>query len=90
MKPGVSNMFLKQSDKVRNGSQYYLAVLKRLMARIRRIRPEYRTGSSWCLLHDNAPSYTSLVRRFLVKNVYVLNHLPYSPDLAPCDYSLFP
>ncbi|GFX68623.1 mariner Mos1 transposase [Trichonephila clavipes] len=62
------------------------------MTRIRSIRPEYRTESSWCLLHDNAPSYTSLVvRRFLAKNnVCVLNYPPYSPNLAPCDYSLFP
>jgi len=71
--------------------EYYLTVLKRLMSRIRRILPEYKDESSWCLLHDNAPSHTSLiVRRFLTKNsVCVLNHPPYSPDLAPCDFSLF-
>ncbi|UYV73579.1 hypothetical protein LAZ67_10004142 [Cordylochernes scorpioides] len=65
--------------------EYYLNVLKRLIARIRRIRPEYRDEDSWCLLHDNAPSHSSLiVRRFLAKNnVCVLNHPPYSPDLAP-------
>ncbi|UYV73952.1 hypothetical protein LAZ67_11001570 [Cordylochernes scorpioides] len=68
--------------------EYYLNVLKRLIARIRRIRPEYRNEDSWCLLHDNAPSHSSLiVRRFLAKNnVCVLNHPPYSPDLAPCDF----
>ncbi|UYV61578.1 hypothetical protein LAZ67_1005355 [Cordylochernes scorpioides] len=72
--------------------EYYLNVLKRLIARIRRIRPEYRDENSWCLLHDNAPSHSSLiVRRFLAKNnVCVLNHPPYSPDLAPCDFYLFP
>ncbi|GFU78826.1 HTH_48 domain-containing protein [Trichonephila clavipes] len=61
-------------------------------ARIRRIPPEYRTESSWCLFHDNAPNHTSLlVRRFLAKTtVCVSNHPPHSPDLAPCDYSLFP
>ncbi|GFW23703.1 hypothetical protein TNCV_2032461 [Trichonephila clavipes] len=49
-----------------NTNQYYLAVLKCLMARIRRIRPENRTESIWHLLHENAPSLTSLiVRRFL-------------------------
>jgi histone-lysine N-methyltransferase SETMAR len=71
---------------------YYLEVLKRLMVRIRRIRPEYRDPESWSLLHDNAPSHNSLiVRRFLARNqVCVLNHPPYSPDLAPCDFSLFP
>ena len=72
--------------------EYYFHILKRLLARIRRIRPEYRDESSWCFLHDNAPPHTSLiVRRFLAKNnVCVLNHPPYSPDLAPCDNFLFP
>ena len=71
---------------------YYLEVLKRLMGRIHRIRPEYRDPEDWSLLHDNAPSHTSLiVCQFLARNrVSVLNHPPYSPDLAPCDFSLFP
>ncbi|GFW22050.1 HTH_48 domain-containing protein [Trichonephila clavipes] len=43
--------------------QYYLSFLMHLMARIRRIRPEYRTKSSWCLKHDNALSHTSIVFR---------------------------
>ncbi|GFU47441.1 hypothetical protein TNCV_3109241 [Trichonephila clavipes] len=43
--------------------QYYLVVLKLLMARIRCIRPEYRTERSWCKLQDNALSRTSLVVR---------------------------
>ncbi|KAG5320020.1 MOS1T transposase, partial [Pseudoatta argentina] len=59
------------------------------MGRIHRIRPEYRDPEDWSLLHDNAPSHTSLiVRQCLARNrVSVLN---YSPDLAPCDFSLFP
>ncbi|KAG5336738.1 SETMR methyltransferase, partial [Acromyrmex heyeri] len=71
---------------------YYLEVLKRLMGRIHRIRPEYRDPEDWSLLHDNAPSHTSLiVRQCLARNrISVLNHPPYSPDLAPCDFSLFP
>lgn len=71
---------------------FYLDVMKRLMARIRRVRPEYRDPESWSLLHDNAPSHNSIiVRQFLARNnVCVLNHPPYSPDLAPCDFSLFP
>ena len=35
---------------------FYLGVLKRLVRRIRRVRPEYREDESWRLLHDNAPS----------------------------------
>ena len=43
-------------------------------------------------LNDNAPAHTAgSVRRFLAqKQVPVLNHPPYSPDLAPADYFLFP
>jgi len=72
--------------------EFYLGVMKRLLARIRRIRPEYREIGSWSLLHDNAPSHRSrLVTEFLVKNhVIPLHHSPYSPDLAPCDFYLFP
>ena len=71
---------------------YFFGILRRLMARICRIRSENRDPEIWSLLHDNAPSHTSLiVRQFLARNqVYVLNHLPYSPDLAPCNFSLFP
>ncbi|GFX11326.1 putative DD34D transposase [Trichonephila clavipes] len=40
--------------------------------------------AGWCLLHDNAPSHTSLIVRrvFARNNVYMLNHPLYSPDLA--------
>ena len=48
---------------------YYLEVLNRLMAKIRRIRPEYRDPETWPLLHDNASSHTLLtVRKFLARN----------------------
>ena len=71
---------------------YYLEGLKYLMTRIRRIQPEYRDPETWSLLHYNARSHISLnVRQFLARNqVCVLNHPPYSPDLAPYDFSLFP
>ena len=42
------------------------------------------------LLHDNAQAHkSSTVAQFLKsENVNVLSHLPYSPDLTPCDFSL--
>lgn len=41
------------------------------------------------LLYDNAPSLTVL--QFLVtKSVTDVYHPPYSPDLAPADFYLFP
>lgn len=70
---------------------FYVSVLKRLVARIRRVRPEYRANGSWRLLHDNAPSHRStLTTDYLTKNgILTINHSPYSPDMAPCDFYLF-
>ena len=71
---------------------FYLSVLERLWKRIRRVRPEYSALGSWFLLHDNALVHWAVaVQEFLArKQVCVLNHPPYSPDLSPCDYFLFP
>ena len=47
---------------------------------------------SWLLYHDNAPAHNVLgIREFLAKsNIAVLEQPPYSPDLALCDFFLFP
>ena len=44
------------------------------------------------LLHDNASSHKFMVvKSFLAsEKEKVLNHPPYSPDLSPCDFFLFP
>ena len=48
---------------------FYLGVLRRLLHRIRRIRPEYREEGSWRLFYVNAPSHRStLITEFLTKN----------------------
>ena len=41
---------------------------------------------------DNVPSHTAFVtREFLAKNnITIIDHLPYLPDLATCDFYLFP
>jgi len=71
---------------------FYLSVLERLWKRIRHVRPEYSAPGSWFPLHDNAPVHRAVdVQEFLArKQVRVLHHPPYSPDLSPCDYFLFP
>ena len=72
--------------------QYYKdVVLKKLKKYYQKRRPA--TGFKHVgLLHDNAPAHTSaIVTAFLKKEkVTVLPHSPYSPDLAPCDFFLFP
>ena len=49
----------------------------------------------WLLHHDNAPAHNALgIQEFFGKNnIAVLEHLeqpPFSPDLTPCDFFLFP
>ena len=46
----------------------------------------------WLLYHDNAQAYNAWgIREFLAKNNIVLpEQTPYSPDLAPCDFFVFP
>jgi transposase len=44
------------------------------------------------LHHDNAPTHISLKTTEFVtnNNMVIVPHPPYSPDLAPCDFVLFP
>jgi histone-lysine N-methyltransferase SETMAR len=69
---------------------HYLEVLKRLRDQVRRKCLE-RWRNQDCLLHNTAPAHTALsVQRFLAaKNMAVVPHPPYSPDLIPCDLFLF-
>ena len=45
-----------------------------------------------CLIHDSAPTHKwVLIQDFLKEEKVVqLSHPPYSPDLSPCDFFLFP
>jgi len=71
---------------------FYVEVLRRLRESVRRKRPETWRDGDWILHHDNAPAHTShLVQQVLAKHGTVqLQQPPYSPDLAPCDFFLFP
>ena len=64
----------------------------RLLRRIRRFRPELHRIGKWMLLHDNSSAHSEIiVRQFLAhKMVAVLDQPPYSPDLTPTDFFLFP
>jgi len=72
--------------------QFYLQVLKRLCDSVQKKRPEIWSSSDLFLHHDKAPAHTALsVQQFLGKNnMMVIPHPPYSPDLAPCNFFLFP
>jgi hypothetical protein len=45
-------------------------------------------NGSWMLLHDSVLAHNALsFKTFLAKHkIPVLEHPPYSPDLAPCDF----
>ena len=85
----IHHEFVPEGQTVNAG--VYGGVLKRLVQRIRRIRPELYQSGQWNFLHDNARSRTVIrVLNFLAqRKVTVLPHPPHSPDLAPADFSLF-
>lgn len=62
------------------------------MKRIRRAKPGLTQSDGWLLFHDNAPSHNEAIdRAFLEKeSVTALHHPPYSPDMVPADYIIFP
>ena len=86
----VHHEFVPQGQTV--NQHFYKEVLSRLIARIRRSRRDSWENKRWILHHDNAPAHSALsIRQFLAeRQVATLEHPPYSPDLAPCDYWLFP
>jgi histone-lysine N-methyltransferase SETMAR len=81
--------FIAQGQTV--NQQCYLEVLTSLRESVRRKRPEL-WPDKWILYHDNDPAYDALrVREFMAKkSITKMDHPPYSPDLAPCDFWLFP
>ena len=73
------------------GQFYKNSVLKKVKEFYNKKRPSKR-WSGVHLLHDNASTHKcEVVKSFLAsEKVKVLNHPPYSPDLSPCDFFLFP
>ena len=73
-------------------ADFYFDVLRRLRENVRRKRPQKWQIQNLIIHHDNAPAHRSFkVSQFLAKNnMTVIPHPPYSPDLAPCDFFLFP
>jgi histone-lysine N-methyltransferase SETMAR len=70
---------------------YIIKALKNFLKALCLKRPDLEHGE-WMFHWDNAPVHTAeKVQRFLAKKqIQVIPHPPYSPDLAPADYFLFP
>ena len=73
------------------GKHYRDVVLTQLCREIRNQKPTVGTSKTR-ILHDNASSHkTGLIVAFLEQNnINTVSHPPYSPDLVPCDFWLFP
>ena len=70
----------------------YVVVLREFKKRFRRKRPALFKSGQWHFQQDNAPIHNSiLVTDYLTKMcIKTAPHSPYSPDLALCDFWLFP
>jgi transposase len=73
-------------------SNFYCAVLRSLREIVRQKGLELWRNHNWLLHHDNTPAHTSLKTTEFVtnNNIVIVPHPPYSLDLAPCDFALFP
>lgn len=74
-----------------NAEWYVSVCLPKVLRSIQEKRP--KTGLRGIFLHqDNASAHIAqkTTQYFETNKVNLLSHPPYSPDLAPCDYFLFP
>lgn len=71
--------------------QYYAGLLDQLAQAIKFKRPALQKKSV-LFLQDNAPPHKSAVAmaKLYELGFSLMNHPPYSPDLSPCDFFLFP
>ena len=72
-------------------SAFYCEVLTTFLRHLKLKRPE-KIRDGWLLHQDNARPHVSkeTAAFMMAKSIKTLSHAPYSPDLAPCDFFLFP
>jgi [histone H3]-lysine36 N-dimethyltransferase SETMAR len=85
----VYTNYVPRGDTV--NADYVIKVLRAFLKILKEKRPELRAGE-WYFHWDNAPSHSAkAVKDFLAqKYIQMIDHPPYSPDLAPADFFLFP
>ncbi len=73
-------------------AKVYVGILSRLREAIRRKCPVLWENNQYRILHDNAPAHTATptFAAMVETSMNVVNHPPYSPDLAPADFWFFP
>ena len=70
--------------------EYYVEVLREFRKRFRRKRPALFKSGRWHFHQDNTPVHNSILVIDYLTGIKTVAHPPYSPDLAPCDFCLFP
>ena len=72
--------------------EYYQQVLRPLRDAARRKRPDMWAAKNFQLHHDNAPAHSAhVIHAFLaINSMSLVRQAPYYPDLARCDFWLFP
>ena len=72
--------------------EYYIEVLREFRKRFCWKRPALFKSGQWHFYQDKAPVHNSiLVTDYLSKmGIKTVPHHPYSPDIAPCNFCLFP
>ena len=72
--------------------EYYVEVLREFRKRFRRKKPALFKSGQWHFHQDNASVHNSiLVTDYLIKmGIKTVPQPPYSPDLGPSDFWLFP
>ena len=88
---GIIKRICLNEQKTVTAKWYTEICLPQLLEELKILRPNSRLDT-WRLHHDNAPAHRAqLTENFLKESgLIVLEHPPYSPDLAPCDFKLFP
>ena len=73
-------------------NEYYVEVLREFRKRFRRKRPALFKMGQWHFHQDNAPVYNSILFTdpLTKMGIKTVPQPPYSPDLALCDFWLFP
>ena len=89
--PGMIYMHWVPTGQTVN-KEYYLEVLREFRKRFLGKRPALFKTAQWHFHQDNAPGHNSiLVKDYLTKmGIKTVTQPPYIPNLAPCDFCLFP
>ena len=84
-------LFIDYLEKGETTGEYYSNLLNRLDEKIREKRPGLQKKKI-IFHHDNAPVHKSVLAMGKSRDLHyeLLEHPPYSPDLAPTDFHLFP